>query len=277
MTPGAAVEPAAALKPAPPPPRRRDWIRAWRALRILVADSERTDQVFEIIEALAGSSFERSFQRFVSDPSSRRLLRDKPSLLAALADREKLNSLPAGSFGRVYAEFMEAGGLTPEGLVEADEMAERNSPHAPPEADPDRKYFGERSRDMHDLWHVLTGYGRDEAGEAANLAFTQAQIPNFGVGLILAAAVAVGPKDPTFWWARYLFAAWRRGRRTSLLTAAPYEELLVLPLEEVRRQLSIPSADEVHPEGIVVASRSSDGSSEVTWRRQDGTELRRAA
>jgi ubiquinone biosynthesis protein COQ4 len=156
-------------------------------------------------------------------------------------------------------------------------MAARNGPDATPAVDPERQYLGDRSRDMHDLWHVLTGYGRDEAGEAANLAFTQAQIPNLGIGLILLAAVAIGPKDPTFWWARYLFAAWRRGRRSSLLTAAPYEELLPLPLDEARRRLAIPSADEFHPDGIVVASRSADANGEVVWRRMDGIEVSRAA
>ena len=53
------MENAATSAPAAPPPRKRDWARAWTALRVLIADSERTDQVFEIIEALAGSSFER--------------------------------------------------------------------------------------------------------------------------------------------------------------------------------------------------------------------------
>ena len=35
-------------------------------------------------------------------------------------------------------------------------------------------------RDMHDLWHVLTGYGMDEAGEAANLAFSLGAGPESG-------------------------------------------------------------------------------------------------
>ena len=37
---------------------------------------------------------------------------------------------------------------------------------------------------MHDLWHVVTGYGRDELGEACLLAFTYAQNKNRGVGFI---------------------------------------------------------------------------------------------
>ncbi|HEY8518298.1 MAG TPA: Coq4 family protein [Candidatus Binatia bacterium] len=256
-------------------PRRRDWPRAWRALKVLVADPKRTEQVFEILDALAGQSFDRAFAVFAAHPYGARLLREKPSLLAALSDREALRRLPEGSFGRAYLDFMEAGDLTAEGLVEADLMAAQSSPQAP-QLDPDRQYFGDRSRDMHDLWHVLTGYGMDEAGEAANLAFTQAQIPSLGIALILLAAVAVGPKDPTFRWARYLLAAWRRGKRTPLLTVAPYEELLPLPLDEVRRRLGVPPASEFHPDGIIVADRTTE-SSDVVWRTSDDSSGYRAA
>lgn len=261
---------------AAPAVMRRDWPRAWRALRVLIDDSQRTDQVFEIIEALAGNSFESCYRRFAEHPEGRRLLRERPSLLATLADREALKAMPPRSFGRAYADFMESGNLSAEGLVEADEAAARNNP-APPEIDPDRRYFGDRNRDMHDLWHVLTGYGMDEAGEAANLAFTQAQLPNFGIALILLAAVAIGPKDLRLSWPRYLLAAWRRGRRTSLLTVAPYEELLPLPLEEVRRRLRVPPAGELHPNGIVVANRSDDGSGEVVWSTVPSDQEQRAA
>src|SRR6185369_3288931 len=110
-----------------------------------------------------------------------------------------------------------------------------------------RDFFGDRLRDMHDLWHVLTGYGRDEAGEAANLAFTLGQVWNPGIAAIVVAGGVIGPKDPTFYWQRYLYRAWQRGRHASLLTAAPYEHLLALPLEAVRRQLAIQPAHQAHP------------------------------
>jgi ubiquinone biosynthesis protein COQ4 len=245
------------------PVRNIEWRRAWNALRTLVADSQRTDQVFEITDALAGNSFERSFQRFRKHPDGQRLLAERPSLLATLSDRAALRALPAGSFGRAYAQFMESGNLTADGLVEAERMAEAHAQKH--ETDADRQFFGDRVRDMHDLWHVLTGYGMDEAGEAANLAFTQAQIPNKGVGLILAAAAVIGPKDLALSWQRYLLQAWRRGRRAVLLTVVPYEQLLPESLEMVRTLLRIQSAREAHPGGIVVANRGDDPSS--VWRR----------
>lgn len=240
-----------------PPPRKREWRRAWGALRNLIDDPERTDQVFEIVRALSGNSFEHAYQRFAATPEGRRLLSERPSLLATLSDRAALAALPDGSFGRAYAEFMEAGQLAAEGLLEADQMAEQNFAKEGP-FDPDREYFGDRLRDMHDLWHVLTGYGRDEAGEATNLAFTLGQVWNPGIAVIVLAGAVLGPKEPRFGWQRYLFSAWQRGRAATLLTVAPYEELLPLPLAEVRHQLGIQSPSEAHPNGILVGNRGED-------------------
>jgi len=237
--------------------RPREWGRAWRALRNIIADPERTDQVFEIVRALSGSSFENSFQRFVATADGRHLLAERPCLLTTLSDREALRAMPAGSFGRAYADFMEEGQLDAAGLVEADQTAEQNFAKELP-VDADREFFGDRVRDMHDLWHVLTGYGRDEAGEAANLAFTLGQVWNLGIAFIVTAGAVIGPKNVTLDWQRYLLSAWRRGRRAKLLTAVPYERLLPLPLEEVRRQLGIQPASEAHPAGILVGNRGQE-------------------
>ena len=236
---------------------KMEWKRAWSALRKLIADPERTDLVFEIVRALSGNSFERSYQKFAASPGGRQLLAERPSLLETLSDRDRLRALPAGSFGRAYAEFMEAGQLDAAGLVEAEQMADQNYAIEGPR-DPDRDFFGDRLRDMHDLWHVLTGYGRDEAGEAANLAFTLGQVWNPGIALIVIAGAALGPKEPTLAWPRYLFKAYRRGRKAALLTAAPYEKLLALPLDEVRRRFGIQPPLQAHPAGILVGNRGEE-------------------
>jgi ubiquinone biosynthesis protein COQ4 len=242
--------------PTTAPARKMEWRRAWKALRALIANSQRTDQVFEVTEALAGNSFERAFQRFRQHPDGRRLLDERPSLLETLSDRTTLSELPAGSFGRAYVEFMDTGNLSADSLVSADAMAAQRNPRATVPVDPERQFFGDRVRDMHDLWHVLTGYGMDEAGEAANLAFTLGQIPTPGIALIVLAAAIIGPKDASLFWQRYLYRAWQRGRRAALLTVAPYERLLARPLEEVRQILRIPPASLAHPDGIVVGSRT---------------------
>ena len=233
---------------APPPPRRKvEWARARTALSMLVADPERTEQVFELIDALAGDAGEKLFQRFLRHPNAPELLARKPSLLAMLSKRSELEALPEGSFGRVYARFMREGGIDPDGLVEAsqDVRADRE------EIDPERRWFYDRLRDSHDLWHALTGYGRDLAGEATLLSFTHAQTRNRGILAIVLASLVRGPK--ALYWPRYLWCAWRRGRKASLLPAAKWEELLPLPLAEARRRLGVSAPEEAHPGGILIA------------------------
>jgi ubiquinone biosynthesis protein COQ4 len=100
---------------------------------------------------------------------------------------------------------------------------------------------------------VLTGYGRDVAGEAANLAFSYAQTRNRGIGAIVVAAVLKGPKSLDLAWPRYLWRAWRRGAGASLMPAAHYEALLPLPLSEARLRLGVAPPEQAHPGGILVA------------------------
>jgi len=240
-----------------------EWRRAARALKELLADSSRTDLAFEVTYALGGSSGERLFLRFLAHPDGLQLLADRSDLLAALSDRAALAAMPEGSLGRAYLEFLRAGDLSAEGLVEASETPER-----PRDVGADRQWFFDRLRDNHDLWHVLTGYGRDEAGEAANLAFTLGQTRDTGVAFMVLAAAWVGGMAPEvspdgvrrgwFHWQRYLWQAWRRGCRAAFLPAARFEELLVRPLAEVRRALQVEPAEAVHPDGIIVGNRSDD-------------------
>lgn len=233
------------------PSNKAHWGRAYRALQALIADPERTDKVVEFINTVGGDGGRRSFEKFCTHPTGRRLLAERPSLVDTLADLDRLRQLPAGTLGRAYADFMCGENLDPDGIVREFRAADSK----PEDVHPDVQWFFERVDTMHDLWHVLTGYGRDEAGEAANLAFTLAQIPGRGIALLVLAGAVIGPKDVTLRWQRYLYRAWRRGRNAAWLAAVPYEELLERPLEEVRRTLRIAPAEQVHPDGIIVAAR----------------------
>ncbi len=233
--------------------KKRDWHRAWKAIRVLIADSSRTEQVFELLGALEGPVDERLFREFASQPEGRKLLEEKPCLLDALSDRTWLRGLPDGSFGRTYLAFVEKNGLDAAGLVEADAAggaAERER-----DLDADRRWLADRGRDSHDLWHTLTGYGTDEAGEASLLAFTFASYPNPGIAVILLFAALLGPKTLTFQWERYLWQAYRRGSQAQL-DFARYEDWLPLPVAEVRQKAGIVLAELAHPGiGIIGGGR----------------------
>jgi ubiquinone biosynthesis protein COQ4 len=236
----------------PPPPLPFQWRRAWRLLRELIADPERTDKVFDVLDAAGGSGNESSFQAFAADPAGRRLLRERPSLVDALADHAALGSLPRGSLGRAYLDFARARDFAADGLIEANHT---RSDAADEAVDPDRRWYYDRLTTQHDLWHVLTGYGTDEAGEATLLAFTVAQVPSRGLWLLVLASFAMLPWSFRLRCQRYLARAWLRGRRARPLHLAPWEAWLALPLHEVRRRLALEPAHRAHPRGILRGNR----------------------
>lgn len=218
------------------PPRRNPILfrEAWDAIRALIRDPDDTPQVFRIIRALSGNSQERSFQRFLRSEHGPAILAEERVLLDTLSNRAYLESLPEGTLGRVYADFTAREEITADGLVEASESVERN----PDDIDPRRELFGQRLRDSHDLWHVVTGYGRDLFGEAALLSFTYRQIRNRGIGFIVAVAY-LKARGPMAGERVLIRDGYRRAGRAGWLPGADWEALLELPLEDVRRRLGV--------------------------------------
>jgi ubiquinone biosynthesis protein COQ4 len=246
---GRSMATATAL-PTPPAPGRFQARRAFRLLREVIRNPDDTDKVFEFFEAVGGDEGPRAFARLVAKPEGRRLLAERPRLVEVLADEAHLASLPENSLGGCYLRMMRSRGFAPSGLLEA---RDRGAGKRVAE-DAEHEWFYDRINVMHDLWHVLTGYGTDELGEAALIAFSHAQIPNRSFPLLLVAAVLVGPKSWNLAWPRYLWRAYRRGRRAKLLTGAPWEELLPLPVPAVRERLGVEPAAAWHADGIRAGS-----------------------
>lgn len=231
----------------PEPTRAPERIRpleAVRGLRSLTANPDDTAQVFRVIRALSGRSFERVLRRVQADPTGAHILAERRRLLTTLARREWLRSLPEGSLGREYARFMDAEGISAEGLVAA---SERDAPEVSPRLGEAGRILGERLRDMHDLWHVLTGYGRDLIGEAGLLAFTYAQTRNRGIGVIVAYGLYRLWRGGATRAVDLVRGGYRRGRRAAFLPAQDWEALLPLPLEEVRHRLGVDPAEPYEP------------------------------
>ena len=155
-------------------------LQAWRSVRALIADPDNTGEVFKIIEALKGGSLARAVARLGATTEGRELLERKPDILPLLNDRSALRAMPDDSVGRAYLRFVEARDLSADGLVAASEEAPRGR-----EKSPDERWLANRLRDIHDLQHVMCGYGPDELGELCLLAFMAAQTPNRGISFIV--------------------------------------------------------------------------------------------
>ena len=208
-------------------------IAALRAVRNLMSNREDTHQVFLLIEALRGKTTLRQFARFRQTETGRAVLGENRRLLDRLSDRASLAALPAGTLGRAYYDFMAAENLSAEGLVEASRI------ERPPASD-DVTLFRERGREMHDLLHVVTGYGRDPLGEACLVAFTYAQNRLKGLAVIAVfAARRIARSRPGQPVRRAVFEGYRHGRSAGWLPGADWEALLAQPVEAIRRQFAV--------------------------------------
>lgn len=162
------------VHPDRPKPRFRPFT-AFSRMQRLIADKEDTEQVFHIIQALNGDNVLRDLERFAASEEGRKRLAERRYLPPLLDDHERIRRLPDGTVGRAYLDFMEREGLTAQGLVEESNKHERAR------FDDTVEWYGNRLRDVHDMMHVLTGYGRDALGEACVLGFTWGQHGGRGV------------------------------------------------------------------------------------------------
>ena len=212
-------------------------LRAVQNFRMLMQDKEDTAAVFRIFESLPSKDFLRRIAALALSERGDFLRRTEPRLPEILDDHAALRRTPKGSLAHAYCDFMEAEGLTAAGLVAESERSGRAR-------FPDLvEWYINRSRDTHDMFHVLTGYGRDALGEASVLLFTHGQAPSQGhllIGYAGAANIkkmAKGTKAPVFGAVR---EAHRIGKGAPPLIDQPIRELLERPLADVRAALRIP-------------------------------------
>lgn len=231
-------------------PRPLQILAAMRAMRALLANPDDTALVFVIIRALSGSSFERLYQRVLAHPTGSRVLNERRNILPILKDRESLRALPDGTLGREYARFLDREGISAEGLVEASNDDQDDAIFLDDRA----RVLSMRLRDIHDLWHVVTGYQRDLFGEHALLAFSYAQTRNHGVGFIVVMAAIRRWREGHGEVIRLVWQGFRGGMRAESFVAADWEGLLEKPLAEVRRLLRVEEPPDYTPLFSVAAA-----------------------
>ena len=218
--------------------RRVKPLVAVKALKRLIANPDNTEEVFAIIRAMSGDSLFRAFDRFKLTETGRRIIEEKRQLLETLQNRERLKQNKPGSLGRSYLSFVQSEKITADGLVDASEE------NVPPELENQSEElisFGKRMRDQHDLWHVLTGYGRDTFGEVCLLWFTYAQTKNRGLGLIAVVGAFRHYRELGSRVLKACFGAYMAGKRAAWLPQQDWEAMLEQPIDDVRRQLNIPN------------------------------------
>lgn len=215
---------------------RNDWRTALHCVRQLLADAGDTAQVFRIMRALNTKSNCAGYERLLSTLEGGRMAYERVELAQRLADPAYVDGFPPQSVGAAYAQFLRGTGFTADGLAQVSRSDDSRLDAAHPYA-----WFGRRTRDIHDIWHVLTGYRADDPlGEACLVAFSFAQTRGLGWALIAAGAAIKAWRTPGGKPAlRAILEGYRNGRRAAWLQGEDYELLLAEPLEDARRRLRL--------------------------------------
>lgn len=215
---------------------RRQPLRALKALRRLLADKEDTAAVFELMRALSGRSVPNGYARLLRSVEGGRIAYEREEFAGRLSDRAWLESFGPGTVGAAYRDFIAPRGLSAEGLAEES----RKVPDSEIDAPHPFAWYGRRMRDVHDVWHVLTGYGADGLGEACLVAFSYQQTKSLGFAVIAnAARREIRKADTGYPHAEAIAEGFRNGKAAAWLPAVDYPALFAEDLESARRRLGI--------------------------------------
>ncbi len=202
--------------------------RAARAVVRLVKDPTRLDEVFRIADAMENGDLEAAIQdEFGKTPEHRAALRDRPRI--GEIDLDRLGQLPLGTLGRSFADFARANGIDPKN-IEVNEVRR------------DFDFVRAHLRETHDVWHVVTDFKTDVAGELGLQAFYLAQFRAPLAAMLLTVGFAntlfygIDDRDRRM---HEIARGWLLGKRARSLFGVRWAELWSRPLEDVRRELGI--------------------------------------
>ena len=231
-----------------------------------LSDPTRADAVAAVGEVTGAFALSRMRAGMEQDDTGRRILRDKPVVDEAVAERARLllrqrrdgssdssvgfsNPVNSGrrrgvTFGAAYAHFLESHEFNPE---------ERSPVRFVEE--PDLAYVMTRYRQCHDYWHVLTGLPPTVLGELALkwLELMQTGLPLAALSATGGALGASGLTSEERTLLRTVYIPWalRVGTRmkSNALMCTYYEEELETDLDALRERLGIePAPSSRHPE-----------------------------
>lgn len=182
----------------------------------------------------------KSFREHKSLQNALSSLRSNPDILNLIETRylapkpydlNELVKLPENSLGRVYAEHMIKHNLE---VVFYPKMDSK--------VDDDINYMRMRSRQTHDIHHVLLGFPAEDHGEVAISAFylSQNKIPLSGL-IIGSAFFRVILKEPQRieQLMDCIIKGWTMGKKATHVLGVKWEEYFDQPIDEVRKIMGI--------------------------------------
>jgi len=200
---------------------------AWRMVRVL-QDPHRLQDIIDLARVLAPpTAMRRVVERLMQSPTTARAFIERPRV--GLLPLARMRALPEGTLGRVFADHLAQNNLDPSAL-----------PYR--EAHTDEDYVRAHMLESHDIWHVLTGFSTDVAGELGVQAFSLAQLGSpFALGILTGGMAntllyAFSERDARM---QALTRGWVLGRQARPVFGAPWRELWEVPLVDVRQHFGL--------------------------------------
>jgi len=231
---------------APPPSYRYRADPTRNPLRWLLAAWRVSGDLTDTDEAaIVELGFSRSWlgRRFAGWQQAAAELARDPATAGALRERRRIGPLDVaalarrapGTLGSVFAAHCAARGIDPNLVFIG--------------ADDDGEFVMAHLFEVHDLWHVTTGWGNDELGEVGLGGFYLAQLalPLIALMLVLILLNTIVRRPATLRPRMdALVAGYRMGDRARPLFGLRWDAMWDRPLDEIRRELRI---DAVHVTG----------------------------
>ena len=196
----------------------------------LVRNPNLLDEVFDLAEDLSASHLEvldRMIAHARTTPRGAEALSSRPSL--GRPSVAELLKLPEGTLGRTYADNMTAQGLDPAAIPVLEVTNERT-------------FMRSHLYETHDVWHAVTGFHTDVAGELGLQAFYAAQLP----GALPIALLTAGMMNTLFFSfedrerrLEQISRGWLMGKQADALFGVRWAEWWSRPLADVRAELKI--------------------------------------
>lgn len=164
----------------------------------------------------------------LSDPTGRRILRDRPRITSDTLRLSYLRSLPENSVGRAYATWLDREGVSPDTRDNVQYID-----------DEECAYVMQRYRECHDFYHAVTGLPVFVEGELALKAFEFLNTVIPMTALSLAAVVRLKPAERERFFSLHLPWAVRSGLASKEMINVYWEEILEKDVDEFREEMGI--------------------------------------
>lgn len=196
---------------------------------VSLLDPSRGDMIAVLGETTGPIALERMLQKMQSSSEGQQILREQPRINSSTVDLQSLSTLPKGTVGRVYIDFLQKNKVTPDSrpavqFVDDEQLA----------------YVMQRYREVHDLIHAILRMPTNMLGEVT---VKWVEALQFGlpmcVGGGLFGAVRLKPKQRLAYVTQNLPWAIKTGLTSHFLLNVYFEQRWEQKLDDLLKELNI--------------------------------------